>query len=590
MDLKDDIKSRLNIEEVIGRYVQLKRAGRNFKGLSPFTSERTPSFVVSPEKQIWHDFSSNKGGDMFSFIMEVEGLDFKESLELLARQAGLNIDDYKQLKNSANTDYKTKDRLIAANKSAQIFFQKNLSRYPESVAYIKKRSISRESIIDYGIGWASGGATGDQLYKHLESRGFSLDEMIKAGLVAYRYGKASDIFRNRLVISLTDIEGRTIGFTGRTLAVDNPRIPKYLNTPQTSIYDKSRQVFGLSLAKRYIKEQDAAILVEGNLDVVSLFQNGFKNVVATAGTAMTINHLKQIKRFSHNIYLAYDSDSAGVSASERAILLSQEVEMTMYIIDLGKFKDPDEMVNQDPKSFAQALKNKTYGFDWLMNKYSEGLDLTTAVDKSKFINLFGDALTKLKDPILIDHYLIKVAEMSNLSIDALKDKLEQLTGLKKIINKPIKPAKIKSNINTRLDEINSTIDELLTLNFKFALSLNIKYLAEDLNKEEVGSTRLSLILGPDINHNIDTLLKTDDSYAKILSLRSEEQFVNWDKDQIDDHHEYLQRKLKILILKNKIDLISSQVAANDYKDKAQLQKLLKSQLSLTNKLRGEEDV
>lgn len=590
MDLKDDIKSRLNIEEVIGRYVQLKRAGRNFKGLSPFTSERTPSFVVSPEKQIWHDFSSNKGGDMFSFIMEVEGLDFKESLELLARQAGLNIDDYKQLKNSANTDYKTKDRLIAANKSAQIFFQKNLSRYPESVAYIKKRSISRESIIDYGIGWASGGVTGDQLYKHLESRGFSLDEMIKAGLVAYRYGKASDIFRNRLVISLTDIEGRTIGFTGRTLAVDNPRIPKYLNTPQTSIYDKSRQVFGLSLAKRYIKEQDAAILVEGNLDVVSLFQNGFKNVVATAGTAMTINHLKQIKRFSHNIYLAYDSDSAGVSASERAILLSQEVEMTMYIIDLGQFKDPDEMVNQDPKSFAQALKNKTYGLDWLMNKYSEGLDLTTAVDKSKFINLFGNALTKLKDPILIDHYLIKVAEMSNLSIDALKDKLEQLTGLNKIINKPIKPAKIKSNINTRLDEINSTIDELLTLNLKFSLSLSLKYLVEDLNKEEVGSARLGLILGPDINHNIDTLLKADDSYAKILSLRSEEQFVNWDKDQIDDHHKYLQRKLKILILKNKIDLISSQIAANDYKDKAQLQKLLKSQLSLTNKLRGEEDV
>jgi DNA primase len=590
MDLKDDIKSRLNIEEVIGRYVQLKRAGRNFKGLSPFTSERTPSFVVSPEKQIWHDFSSNKGGDMFSFIMEVEGLDFKESLELLARQAGLNIDDYKKLKSSANTDYKTKDRLIAANKSAQIFFQKNLSRYPESVAYIKKRSISRESIIDYGIGWASGGVTGDQLCKHLESRGFSLDEMIKAGLVAYRYGKASDIFRNRLVISLTDIEGRTIGFTGRTLAVDNPRIPKYLNTPQTSVYDKSRQVFGLSLAKRYIKEQDAAILVEGNLDVVSLFQNGFKNVVATAGTAMTINHLKQIKRFSHNIYLAYDSDSAGVSASERAILLSQEVEMTMYIIDLGQFKDPDEMVNQDPKSFAQALKNKTYGFDWLMNKYSEGLDLTTAVDKSKFINLFGNALTKLKDPILIDHYLIKVAEMSNLSIDALKDKLEQLTGLKKIINKPIKPAKIKSNINTRLDEINSTIDELLTLNLKFSLSLSLKYLVEDLNKEEVGSARLGLILGPDINHNIDTLLKADDSYAKILSLRSEEQFVNWDKDQIDDHHKYLQRKLKILILKNKIDLISSQIAANDYKDKAQLQKLLKSQLSLINKLRGEEDV
>ncbi|HMS32435.1 MAG TPA: DNA primase [Candidatus Saccharibacteria bacterium] len=590
MDLKDDIKSRLNIEEVIGRYVQLKRAGRNFKGLSPFTSERTPSFVVSPEKQIWHDFSSNKGGDMFSFIMEVEGLDFKESLELLARQAGLNIDDYKQLKNSVNTDYKTKDRLIAANKSAQIFFQKNLSRYPESVAYIKKRSISRESIIDYGIGWASGGVTGDQLYKHLESRGFSLDEMIKAGLVAYRYGKASDIFRNRLVISLTDIEGRTIGFTGRTLAVDNPRIPKYLNTPQTSIYDKSRQVFGLSLAKRYIKEQDAAILVEGNLDVVSLFQNGFKNVVATAGTAMTINHLKQIKRFSHNIYLAYDSDSAGVSASERAILLSQEVEMTMYIIDLGKFKDPDEMVNQDPKLFTQALKNKTYGLDWLMNKYSEGLDLTAAVDKSNFINLFGNALTKLKDPILIDHYLIKVAEMSNLSIDALKDKLEQLTGLNKTINKPIKLAKIKSNTNTRLDEINSTIDELLTLNLKFSLNLSLKYLVEDLNKEEVGSARLGLILGPDINHNIDTLLKADDSYAKILSLRSEEQFVNWDKDQIDDHHKYLQRKLKILILKNKIDLISSQVAANNYKDKAQLQKLLKSQLSLTNKLRGEEDV
>jgi DNA primase len=463
MELKNDIKDRISIEEVIAKYVELKKSGRNFKGLSPFTNEKTPSFVVSPEKQIWHDFSSNRGGDIFSFIMEVEGLDFKESLGLLARQAGLNVDDYKMNRGiKGNTELK--ERLYLANKFAQSFFQDNLNKYPQAVKYINQRKIKKEMLADYGIGWASSDG-GDQLCRAMLKSGFNKDEIIKSGLGKYNYGGLRDIFRDRLMISLTDIEGRVVGFTGRSLAEDNSRVPKYLNTSQTLIYDKGRQVFGLSIAKKFVKEVDAIVLVEGNLDVISLFQSGFKNVAATAGTAMTINHLKQVKRFTNNIYIAYDGDRAGQDATTRAIFLAEDVDITIYVIDMPQgYKDPDDVVRHDPNLFKTALSLRKYGIDWLIERLKNNYNLNELPDKKEFASEAIKLIGKIKDPISKDYYFEKISNLIGVDKSSIQLKNEyDSRNTAKMILKPIKINQydIKTNKNNIGYEIEKVFDELL---------------------------------------------------------------------------------------------------------------------------------
>jgi DNA primase len=588
MDLKNDIKDRLSIEDVVGKYVQLKRAGRNFKGLSPFTSEKTPSFVVSPEKQIWHDFSSNKGGDIFSFVMEVEGLDFKESLELLARQAGLNIDDYK-ISSTSGTGA-LKERLYLANKFAQSFFRDNLNKYPEAIRYINHRGIKRGSITDYGMGWASG--EGDRLVKALLKEGFPEQEIIKAGLGKDGYGKLSDTFRNRLVVSLTDIEGRVVGFTGRSLSGDNPRIPKYLNTNQTLIYDKGRQVFGLSLAKKFVKEQDAVILVEGNLDVVSLFQAGFKNVAATAGTAMTINHLKQIKRFTTNIYIAYDSDRAGQDATARAIFLAEEADMTLYVIEMPDgYKDPDDVVRHDPELFKTILNSRKYGIDWLLERLKNQFNLSLVPDKKKFATEAIRFIGKIKDPVSQDYYFEQVADL--LGVDKASIKLKSERYFAGSENQNLKINKIKKNPPSSESEnieqeIEKAFDELASLCFKFKLKINIS----SETKNYLNDSRLAILNLLGLGNQQSSGLQSNEEYVSIITFRSEEQFINWNQDQTNDHKKYLEKKLEKLGLKNKIEEINKMI--EQFEDSGsgsdqKMQELLETQLSLIQNLKRKDD-
>lgn len=306
-DAKEEVRARLNIEDVIGEYVQLKRAGRNFKGLSPFTSERTPSFVVSPDKQIWHDFSSSKGGDVFSFVMLVEGIEFRQALEQLARRAGVDLSMYQS--GHSGEIAKKKKRLLEATRLACHYFQQNMLKNSSALEYIfKQRSLSKEVVSNFKIGYAP--AAGDALVRVLEQRGFTKQELSAAGLTN-RFG--GDLFRGRMMVPLMDSAGQVIGFTARIIE-DDPGAPKYLNTPQTLLYDKSRHVFGLSQAKEAIRTAGYSVVVEGNLDVVSSHQVGITQVVATAGTALTEYHLKALARLSPQVRLAFDGDKAGVAA------------------------------------------------------------------------------------------------------------------------------------------------------------------------------------------------------------------------------------------------------------------------------------
>ncbi len=419
MDAKDEVKARLNIEDVIGEYVVLKRAGRNWKGLSPFSAEKTPSFVVSPDKQIWHDFSSGKGGDMFSFVMEVEGLDFRGALELLARRAGIDLDQYQ--KQSSGPSGKSKERLYEALELATRFYQTQFTKHKVALEYVlKKRAFSKATALQWRLGYSPN--NGGALVKFLQAKGFTVNEIKLAGLTSQNYGGSRDMFRGRLMIPLSDPSGRVIGFTARILT-DDPQAPKYINTPSTPLYDKSRHVFGLHLAKEAIRKSKFVVLAEGQLDVIQSHQAGVRQVVATAGTALTEPHLKALSRLTGDIRLSFDADKAGLNATERAIPIAAKVGVSLSIITIPSGKDPDELIKQDVKIWEDIITKPQYAVDWLVGRYTEQLDLTTAQGKKALSDVVLRVVRQLPDAVEQDHYLGKLAELLSVNKQALTTKL-----------------------------------------------------------------------------------------------------------------------------------------------------------------------
>lgn len=418
MDAVSEVKSRLNIEDVIGEYVQLKRTGRNFKGISPWTNEKTASFIVSPEKQIWHDFSSGKGGDVFSFVMEVEGLDFKGTLELLARKAGVDLEQFQGSR--SGSDGKLKARAQETLELAARFYQKQLTANQSALGYLlKERGFSRQTILTWRLGYAPNKIAA--LADFLTKKGFTTDDMKRAGLISMRGSGARDMFRGRIMIPLCDVSGRVVGFTARLLA-DQPDSPKYINTPQTITYDKSRQVFGLHLAKEAIRKLAVVVVVEGQLDVIASHQAGVVNVVASGGTAMTEQHLKILKRFTGDIRLSFDADKAGVAATERIIPLAQKAEVNLRIIDITGAKDADELVKKDVKAWQKAIESASYAPDWLIERYQGQFDLGSADGKRAFTDVLLATIRRLGDAVEQEHYLKKIAELTDTSLEAVKAK------------------------------------------------------------------------------------------------------------------------------------------------------------------------
>jgi DNA primase len=521
-DAKEEVRSRLNIEDVVGEYVQLKRAGRNFKGLSPFSGEKTPSFYVSPEKNIWHDFSSNKGGDVFSFVMEVEGVDFREALELLARRAGIELSDYDS---KGNQEFaKMKRRLLEAHQWAARYYQQTLLKNDGALEYVfKKRGLGKEIVQTFQIGYAPD--SGDALVQFLTKKGFTKQELSVGGLTN-RYG--GDLFRGRMMVPLMDPSGQVIGFTGRILK-DEPNAPKYLNTPQSPLYDKSRHVFGLSQAKEAIRKHDYAVVVEGNMDVVTSHQVGITQVVATAGTAMTESHLKALVRLSPNVRLAYDGDAAGLAATERSIPIAQNVGTELTIISLPEdVKDPDELIQKGVKLWQKAIDDAEGVVDWLLTQYTKRENMAVPLGKRRFTTAALAVVRALQDPIEQEFYLKKIAEYTSTTLETVKEKFnseEADSG----------PAlkQVKYNGDTSVDPF-SYQDNLL------ALALVYSAVRELLN--EVDETMLSnedrKVVLTFIKSSTDAVQTTPkdlqdlDTYVKILLLKADARYGDWsDEDR-----------------------------------------------------------
>lgn len=524
-DAKEEVRARLNIEDVISEYVQLKRAGRNFKGLSPFTAEKSPSFVVSPEKHIWHDFSSGKGGDVFSFVMEVEGLDFRGALEQLARKAGVELSQY-DTKQSGEIA-KKKKRLLEAHRLATQYYQQSLVKNPHAVEYVfGQRGFDKPTVTDFQIGYAP--ETKDGLTQFLTKKGFSTKELSEAGLTN-RFG--GDLFRGRIVIPLMDQSGQVIGFTGRILA-DEPNAPKYLNTPQTLLYDKSRHVFGLHLAKEAIRKQDHSVIVEGNLDVVSSHQAGIKQVVATAGTALTEPHLKALSRLSPNVRLAFDGDKAGLAATERAIPIAESVGVALTIVSLPEeAKDPDELIKQDPKLWQAAIDSAAPVVDWVLGQYSAREDLSSAAGKRAFTSAALRVIQNLSDEVEQEHYQAKIAAMTDTSLDAIKAKqassnetqaptrqLKRVQSTSALVNDEFSyqdNALAVALIDAAVQELFATVDETMFAgDDRQAVAAYIK--------KHVGR----------VIEDTPKTLQNIDTYVKILLLKADTRYADWnDQDR-----------------------------------------------------------
>ncbi len=450
-DAKEEIKARLPVEDVIAQYVELKRAGRNLKGRSPWGVDKTPSFMVSPEKGIWHDFSANKGGDIFTFIMEVEGISFKEALEKLAGQAGVDLSKYFSAGNKdvAKLKLRAKEALELATKYYQFCLSKS-RRVSEYVFY--KRNLNRGTVKEFRIGYAP--ADGKNLKMFLKSRGYSEKEMEAAGLLN-QYG--GDMFRGRMTVPFMDSAG-VIGFTARVLDKSEP---KYLNTSDTILFNKSRFVFGLAQAKEAIRRDGFVVIVEGNMDVISSHQAGVKQAVATSGTAMTEQHLKILARLTNDIRLAYDGDEAGVRATERAIQLAGDLGINLTVIcDYHGAKDPDELIQQDPKLWQEAVGKARPAVEWLLDKYEEKVDMNSAFGKKEYSDVALKMLNYVQDKVERAHYEELIAKRLGVSRGDLRGKEVDLE--RKLEEKPKRRLK-KAKTEAKGDQLARLENNLMAI-------------------------------------------------------------------------------------------------------------------------------
>ncbi len=550
-DAKEEVRSRLDIEDVIGEYVQLKRAGRNFKGLSPFSGEKTPSFFVSPDKNIWHDFSSNKGGDVFSFVMEAEGMDFRQALEHLARKAGVDLSIYE---NQSSRDLaQKKKRLYEATELAVKYYQQSLLKNKTALEYVlKRRKLSRREVEDFRIGYAPD--NGSALTNFLEKRGFTKRELTDAGL-CNRYG--GDLFRGRMMVPLMDGTGQPIGFTGRIIGeVENA--PKYLNTPQTLLYDKGRHIFALSQAKEAIRATGYVVVVEGNLDVVSSHQAGVKQTVATAGTAMTEHHMKALKRLSSDVRLAYDGDKAGIAATERAIAIASLVSVELTIISLpDDAKDPDELIQKDPSAWQRAIDEARPAVDWILDQYNGRVDIKTAAGKRTFTTASLALVANLHDPVEREHYEQKIARMTGSTLETIRQKLQQNESKQA----PLKTVKASDSAEADPQHY-VTQDNALAV---AAVDASSQELFSQMNLDIlVGAERQAL--GRYFAQNPGKVLTETpkslqefDEYVKIILLRAEARYADWNEQDRFYETARLIRQIENEYKKHKRDVLTNEL-------------------------------
>lgn len=482
----DEIKSRIDIVDLLREYIPLKPAGINFRAQCPFHSEKTPSFIVSPEKQIWHCFGCGKGGDIFSFIMEMEGISFVEALRALAPKAGVT------LKQQNPKILSQRNRLLDILDFSRRYYYKVLIDSPlakEAREYIKQRGLKNETIDEWQIGYSPD--SWDDLFNKLRAEGYKDNEIFLAGMAikkeAYNNqtnnnysNKAPDRFynrfRNRIMFPINDVNSNTVAFSARISPGAEKKDPyaakmgKYINSPQTMIYDKSKILFGLDKAKMAIKNEKQAIFVEGQMDAITAHQEGYKNVIATSGTALTREQINLIKRYSDNIALAFDSDNAGQLAVDRGAGEAMRAEMNIKVIEVPSGKDPDECIRSNKSLWEKAVKEARPLMEYYFDIIFKDIDLNEVKNKRECAKKALEIISKLSNSIEKDYWLKRLAEKLNIKENILREALggvKQRSGTE--YNEKINIVKEEKEMVSR-EEMLSEI--LLALLVKFTSLIN----------------------------------------------------------------------------------------------------------------------
>ena len=417
----DEIKSKLSVEEVISGYLQLQRAGRNLKANCPFHNEKTPSFMVSPERQMWHCFGCDEGGDIFSFVMKIEGLEFRDALKLLAEKAGVEL---------KSTGYKSGDagkkkRILEVVEVSRKFYEEclKIKTGKKAFEYLSERGLSKNIIEKFQLGYAPD--SWDLLSKFLQKKGYQENEIFSAGMTVKKdRGGHYDRFRGRIMFPINNVSEQTVGFSSRVMPGQDESQAKYINTPETALYNKSQILYGLDKAKLAIRKNDLAILVEGNMDVIASFQAEVENVIAASGTALTAEQIRIIKRYTDNIAFSFDLDSAGIKAANRGIEIALAEGMSVQVITVPEGKDPADCVKSNPDLWREAVKNPKQIMEFYFESIFAKYDLTKIEDKKKIAAELLNIITKISNKIEQSHYLQMLAERLSIDEKVLVETLE----------------------------------------------------------------------------------------------------------------------------------------------------------------------
>jgi DNA primase len=419
-ELVDAVRERTDIAEVIGRHVALTRRGRNLVGLCPFHQEKTPSFNVIPDKGIYHCFGCQAGGDVFRFLMTLEGLSFVEAVKELATAAGITVEE-RELSQAERRALAQRATAFQVLEEAARFYEAQLWTGPGGAvarAYLEKRAMTPETARGARLGWAPGGWT--RLVDHLHREGYEPEQLADAGLAKAReHGGHYDVLRERVVVPIRNEKGQVIAFGGRILEGDGP---KYLNTPETRLYQKSHVLYGLDHARLHVQRKGRVVVVEGYFDVLSLHQAGFGEAVATCGTALTPEHLEKIRRLTRDVVLVMDADEAGLRAAERALPLFVEARIQPWRLNITNAKDPDELIREHgPDAFEDALAHKEPLFEWVVQRKLDGYG-ASAMSRERVLEEVLPMLVRLRDPLLVG----QVARRLGLPEEVVKQQLRHL--------------------------------------------------------------------------------------------------------------------------------------------------------------------
>ncbi|MCL5772765.1 MAG: DNA primase [Firmicutes bacterium] len=411
----DEILRRLDIVETIGRYVSLKPSGKNFKGVCPFHPEKTPSLMVSPEKNLWHCFGCGLGGNAFSFVMKAENITFPEAAKILAERAGVSIElSYKNRK-----EISEKETLFSILDSIAKFYHQSLlnsNKAKTAREYLSKRGISGDSIKTFKLGFSP---PDDELVDFLKKNNISLETALKTGTVTRRAGENyHDYFRGRIIFPIHDTQGRMMAFGGRVMTDSQP---KYLNSPETAVFSKGKNLYGLNLARGEMGKTRDAIIVEGYIDLIALHQNGIKNSVASLGTSLTKAQAELLSRYCDNVIMAYDSDTAGTHATSRGVEIIEETGIPVKILLMPKGTDPDSFIKKEGVLEFRKKKEKAISFiEFKARILSQNFDLKSPEGKAGFVREIIPALTKIKDPVRRDEYIKRISQKLDVREEILR--------------------------------------------------------------------------------------------------------------------------------------------------------------------------